>query len=129
MLERFKVPEEDRVYIRPEQMRAATEIVFKNSGLSDEDAGLSTDVLMLSDMRGCETHGVSNMLRRYVEWYDDGLLNPTPNMKIIRESDATATLDADNGLGLHIAPKAMEIAIEKAEKYGMGSVAVSGNNN
>ncbi|MCH7738813.1 MAG: Ldh family oxidoreductase [Chloroflexi bacterium] len=129
MLERFKVPEEDRVYIRPEQMRVATEIVFKNSGLSDEDAGLSTDVLMLSDMRGCETHGVSNMLRRYVEWYDDGLLNPTPNMKIIRESDATATLDADNGLGLHIAPKAMEIAIEKAEKYGMGSVAVSGNNN
>ena len=125
LLERFKVPEEDRIYVQRDRMQAATEAVFKSCGLSDEDAKLSTDVLMLSDMRGCETHGVSNMLRLYAEWYEEGFTNPRPNVRVVRESDATATLDSDMGLGLHVAPKGMEIAIEKAEKFGMGSVAIN----
>ncbi len=124
MLERFKVPEEDRVYVKREDMQYAAETVFKASGLSDEDAKLSTDVLMLSDMRGCETHGVSNMLRRYVDWYDDGTITATPNVRVTRESDATANMDGGMGLGLHVGPKAMELAIEKADKFGMGSVTV-----
>ena len=124
MLERFKVPEEDRVYVRQEKMRAATEAIFSKMGLSDEDAELSADVLMLSDLRGCETHGVSNMLRNYVQLYGDGKLNPRPNVQVLRESATTATLDADHGLGLHTAPRAMEIAIEKADKHGMGAVSV-----
>lgn len=125
MLERFLVPEEDRVYVKQERMRAATETIFLKMGLSREDADLSTDVLMVSDLRGCETHGVSNMLRRYVGMYSDGTLNPRPNVRVVRESDVTATMDSDMGLGLHVAPGAMEIAMEKAEKFGMGSVCVA----
>ncbi len=126
MLERFHVPEADRVYVRQEKMRAATEAVFLKMGLSDQDAALSTDVLMLSDLRGCETHGVSNMLRVYVRLYRAGQMNPRPNLRVTRESAATATMDADGGLGLHTAPKAMELAIEKAEAHGTGAVTVHG---
>ncbi|MFW6175069.1 MAG: Ldh family oxidoreductase [Chloroflexota bacterium] len=124
MLERFKVPEADRVYVQEDRMRSATESVFRKMGLAAKDAALSADVLMTSDLRGCETHGVSNMLRRYVGWYNTGELNPRPNVAVVRESDVTATLDADNGLGLHTAPPAMEIAMEKAERHGMGAVTV-----
>ncbi len=125
MLERFKVPEEDRVYVREERMRDATEKIFLKMGLADDDAKLSADVLMLSDLRGCETHGVSNMLRRYVGQYGSGELNPRPNIRIVRESDTTATLDSDKGLGLHVAPYAMEIAMDKADRFGVGSVTVA----
>jgi len=44
-------------------MRVATEAIFRKMGQSAEDAALSTDGLMLADLRGVETHGVSNMVR------------------------------------------------------------------
>jgi LDH2 family malate/lactate/ureidoglycolate dehydrogenase len=122
VLERFLVPEKDRVYVRQERMRAATEAIFRKMGQSATDAALSTDVLMLADLRGVETHGVSNMVRTYVKWYSEGIVNPRPKMKVLKETSITATLDHDGGLGLHMAQKSMELAIEKAEEHGVGIV-------
>lgn len=124
MLERFLVPDKDRVYVTHDKMHAATEAIFLKMGLSADDARLSADVLMTSDLRGCESHGVSNMLARYVDWYGKGEINPAPDIKVTRESDVTANLDGDEGLGLHVLPKAMEMAIEKARKHGTGTVVV-----
>ncbi|MBI4220545.1 MAG: Ldh family oxidoreductase [Chloroflexi bacterium] len=122
MLERFFVPEKDRVYVKQEKMRSATEAIFLKMGLSKGDAALSTDVLMLSDLCGVETHGVSNMMRAYVKGYNEGSINPRPKLRVLRETSITATLDHDRGLGLHMAPKSMEMAIEKAEQHGIGMV-------
>jgi L-2-hydroxycarboxylate dehydrogenase (NAD+) len=124
MLERFLVPEADRVYIQHDKMHAATKAIFTKMGLSDSDATLSADVLMTSDLRGCESHGVSNMLVNYVERYSQGNMNPRPNIRVTRETDTTANVDGDRGLGLHVLPKAMEMAIEKAKKHGSGTVVV-----
>jgi len=124
MLERFKVPEADRVYVRHESARDATESIFLKMGLSPEDAALATDVLITNDLRGIETHGVSNMLRDYVAKYRAGDLNPRPKVKVERESQTTAVLNGDGGLGLHIAPGAMDIAVEKADEFGLGAVCV-----
>ena len=124
MLKRFLVPENDRVYVKEEAARGATEMIFRKMGMTDEDAALSADVLLTSDLRGCESHGVSNMLRNYVALYGAGRQNPTPNVKVLRESPVSATLDADEGLGIQVGPKAMEMAIEKAETTGIGAVAI-----
>ena len=98
--------------------------LFVAMGLTQEDAELAADVLVVADLRGCESHGVSNMVRRYVEMYADGRLNPRPNIKVVRESTVSATIDADLGIGLHVGSKAMDLAIEKAHSHGIGSVAV-----
>ncbi len=124
MLERFKVPAEDRVYIMPDRIRAVTEAIFLKMGLDDAGARLCTDVLITNDLRGVETHGVSNMLRRYVREYSEGALNPRPETRIVRETHTTATIDGDRALGLHVAPAAMELAIAKAREHGMGAVSV-----
>lgn len=120
MLERFHVSEDEAIRVPEPRARAATEAIFRKMGLTGEDAWLSADVLMHADLLGVDTHGVSNMLRQYVKGYNEGALNPRPNMKIERESAVTATWDADRGNGLHTAPKAMEDAIQRAEKYGAG---------
>ena len=99
MLERFHVPVADRVYVKQEKMRAATETVFRKMGLTEDDATLSADVLMLSDLRGCETHGVSNMLREYVNGYNEGNIIAQPEITTLRESPTTATMDGGGGLG------------------------------
>ncbi|MCH8109414.1 MAG: Ldh family oxidoreductase, partial [Chloroflexi bacterium] len=93
-------------------------------GVPDKDCELAADVLVTSDLRGVDSHGVSNMLRVYVNGYNEGSLNPRPNWRILRETPATANIDSDTGLGIIVVPKAMEIAIEKAKKVGVGMVTI-----
>ena len=78
MLERFKVPEKDRVYVAEGQIRTATEAIFRHCGVSVGEAARSTDVLITNDLRGVESHGVSNMLRHYVADYGTNKLHPPP---------------------------------------------------
>ena len=69
MLERFHVPEKDRVYVKQEKMRAVTEAVLRHSGVSAAGAMASAEVLVTNDLRGVESHGVSNGVRNYVRLY------------------------------------------------------------
>ena len=124
MLERFKLKEQDAVRVREEDLRTTTTALLERVGLSHEDAALATDVLVSADMRGVETHGVSNLLRVYLERLRDGEINPRPDWKIVRESPSTATIDSDRGHGVIITPKAMDIAIAKARETGVGMVSV-----
>ena len=84
MLDRFKVPERDKIYVPVERITAVTENILKASGVSEEGAKNSTAVLIGNDLRGVETHGVSNGLRLYVENYASGNYNAKPNIKIIK---------------------------------------------
>jgi LDH2 family malate/lactate/ureidoglycolate dehydrogenase len=124
LMERFHVPEEIAVRVPEKNLRSTLERMFAKLGLSEEDARLGADVLMASDLRGVETHGVSNILRGYVKGYSDGSLNTRPQMRVVRETASCATVDCDNGLGIIMAPKAMKIAIEKASGTGVGMVTM-----
>ena len=93
--------------------------------MSPRDAALGAEILVATDLRGVETHGVSNMLRSYVQGYTQGDLNPRPDMRVLRESPATAVVDADRGLAVILGPKAMEMAMAKARDVGMGVVTMS----
>ncbi len=124
MLEHFHVPEEDKVMIRREDLFKTTTDIFEAMGMPHDDAELAADGLVTADIRGCETHGVSNMLRAYVQAFSEERINPTPNWKITHETSAVATIDGDKGHGLVICPRAMDIAIEKAKNVGIGAVTI-----
>jgi LDH2 family malate/lactate/ureidoglycolate dehydrogenase len=78
----------------------------------------------MTDLRGVETHGVSNMLRAYVRDYQAGKLDPRPGWRVVRESPATAVIDAERRLGVIVGPKAMRLAVDKARAAGVGVVTV-----
>ena len=101
--------------------------VFESIGCTEVDAQLAADVLVSADARGIDSHGVAR-LAGYVRLYDNGRLNPKPQIRILHESPSTALVDGDRGLGLVVAPKAMEIATEKAAIAGTGWVAVQNSN-
>ena len=109
------------------ELRDFTTNVFKKIGCSDEHAILASDVLIKSDLRGIDSHGVAR-LSGYVRLWEKGRINATPDLKIVHETPTTATVDGDGGLGLVVAPFAMQIAIAKAEKYGSGWVSVKNSN-
>lgn len=101
--------------------------VFKKIGCKDEEAKLATDVLLSADLRGIDSHGLAR-LSGYIRLWEVKRINSTPNIKIIHESPSTAVVDGDGGLGLVVAPKAMEIAIAKAKQCGTGWVSVQHSN-
>src|SRR5713226_6546618 len=124
ILERFKVPEKDQVLVSEAALRATVTQIFEKLGVSPEDAAEAADVLTMTDLRGVETHGVSNMLRAYVRDYKAGKLDPKPGWRIMRQSPGTAVIDAERRLGVIIGPKAMRLAVEKARTVGVGVVTV-----
>ena len=124
MLERFYVQEKDAVLVNADELRATVTFILEKVNVPTEDARLAADVLVTADLRSVETHGVSNMLRKYVAEYNRGGINPRPSWRVIRETPATANIDSDRGLGIIVVPKAMEIAIEKARNTGVGMVTI-----
>src|SRR5216117_2922950 len=124
ILERFKVPAKDQVFVSEAALRRTVTQIFEKLVLSPEDSAEGADVLTMTDLRGVETHGVSNMLRAYVRDYKAGKLNPSPGWRIEREAPATAVIDAEKRLGIIVGPKAMRLAIDKARAVGVGVVTV-----
>jgi L-2-hydroxycarboxylate dehydrogenase (NAD+) len=124
ILERFKVPAKDQVLVSEGALRRTVTQIFEKVGLTPDDAAECADVLTMTDLRGVETHGVSNMLRAYVRDYKAGKLDPRPGWRVVRQSPGTAVIDAERRLGIMVGPKAMRLAIEKARAVGVGVVTV-----
>jgi L-2-hydroxycarboxylate dehydrogenase (NAD+) len=104
-----------------------TNEIFLKIGCSLDDAKLAADVLVSADLRGIDSHGVARLIG-YIRLWDAERINPTPSIKIVHETPSTAVVDGDAGLGLVVAPKAMQIAIDKANKVGTGWVSVKNSN-
>ncbi|MEP2668249.1 MAG: Ldh family oxidoreductase [Cyclobacteriaceae bacterium] len=101
--------------------------IFIKMGCSEAHAQLASDVLLQSDLRGIDSHGVAR-LSGYVRLWEAGRINAKPDIHIVHETPSTAVVDGDKGLGLVVAPRAMHIAIEKAKACGTGWVAVKNSN-
>jgi LDH2 family malate/lactate/ureidoglycolate dehydrogenase len=95
--------------------------------MNKADAQLAAKVLIEADLRGIDSHGVAR-LSGYIRLKDANRAKMNANWKVIHETPSTATIDADGGLGLVVANKAMEIAIKKAKEVGTGWVAIQNSN-
>lgn len=101
--------------------------VFIKMGCSEQDAILATEVLLSADVRGIDSHGIAR-LSGYVRLWEAKRVNAEAQIKILHQTPSTATVDGDSGLGLVVAPKAMQIAIDKAKDVGTGWVSVQNSN-
>jgi LDH2 family malate/lactate/ureidoglycolate dehydrogenase len=110
-----------------QQLYSFTESVFLAMGCSAKHATTATKVLIAADLRGIDSHGVAR-LSGYVRLWEAGRINATPNLSIVHETPSTAVVDGDAGLGLVVAPYAMQIAIDKAKQVGTGWVSVKNSN-
>ncbi|MEJ8843087.1 Ldh family oxidoreductase [Lacibacter sp. H375] len=104
-----------------------TKNVFLSMGCNETDATIATTVLLSADLRGIDSHGVAR-LSGYVRLWEAKRINATPNIKVIHETPSTAVVDGDSGLGLVVAPFAMQVAIDKATNVGSGWVSVQNSN-
>lgn len=110
-----------------QRLKEFSQRVFQYFEVPQADAELASEVLATSDLRGIESHGVAR-LHTYFDMLQLGRINPRPEIRIVRQSPSTATVDGDNGLGLVVGPRANAIAMEKAQEVGTGWVSVCNTN-
>ncbi|MGI6403766.1 MAG: Ldh family oxidoreductase [Oscillospiraceae bacterium] len=107
-----------------ELMESFVKEAFMGYGVPEKDAEICTDVLIESDRRGIESHGVNRFKPIYIDRIKAGIQKPVTEIEILKETATTAVMDANHGMGQVAGYRAMEMAIQKAKKYGMGMVAV-----
>lgn len=120
-----RLPDDRQRFRHPDLLRY-TSAVFERLGMPPHDAAEGAEVLLDADLAGVESHGIAHLPWHpgYAPGFKRGVINPNPVVKIERESSVTATWNADAGLGVLIAKRAMQSAIEKADATGIGMVAV-----
>lgn len=106
---------------------AALEIL-RYVGENEENAQIASEIMVVNDLRGISTHG-TNLLRMIAKRCDAGMLNLPTRVSVASDENATASLDGGDGLGQVAAYRAMNLAIEKSKKYGLGMVTVKNTNN
>ncbi len=97
--------------------------VFIRLKVPKKDAEIIADVLIISDLRGIDSHGIQRC-KMYYDRIKAGIYNPKTKIEIVKNDATTAVINGNCGMGHVIAHKAMKMAIEKAKKYGLGAVAV-----
>ncbi|MDD4876628.1 MAG: Ldh family oxidoreductase [Dehalococcoidales bacterium] len=93
-------------------------------GVPEEDAKITAKMLVASDLRGIDSHGVAHLNMFYARRIKLGIINLHPRPKVFSQASATATIDGDQGLGFVIGHWAMTEAIKRAQKTGAGFITV-----
>jgi len=114
---------ENIIYLDAETLESFMRDVFIGLGVPKDDAHIIAEVLIASDIRGIDTHGIQRC-KMYFDRIKAGIYEVDTNIDIIKDGPTTALWDGNCGMGHVVAYKAMKTAIEKAKKYGLGSVAV-----
>lgn len=100
---------------------------FVKFGFSEEDALKITDVLLLSDLYGIESHGMQRLVR-YHKGIENGLIKVDAKPETVYETPVSAVIDGHDGMGQLISIHAMNMAIEKAKQNGIAIVSVRNSN-
>src|SRR5690348_2518223 len=118
-----QVTVQKQVVVQEPKLKDFCNKVWMKLGVPAQDAMITTDVLVLADLRGIESHGVARLPRYYTD-LKNGWTKPTDQSKIVKETKATALIDGGQSLGQVVGRKGMELAIKKAKETAIGIVSV-----
>lgn len=107
--------------VPPRAMRDFIARAFEAVDMPAQDAADCARLMVEADLTGFDAHGIFR-LKQYIGRIKGAGFNVRPDIKIIRETDSTALVHGDNGMGHLVMQRAAEIAMDKAEKHGIGWV-------
>ncbi|MBR9917131.1 Ldh family oxidoreductase [bacterium] len=113
--------------IKADRIRIFIQRTFEAMGSNSSDAALAAEVLISADLRGIDSHGMSR-LKGYIGLWKQGRINMNPQIKILRSKKSVFSVDGDSGLGLVVAPKVMDMVLERSTEYGSAWASISNSN-
>jgi len=105
------------------QIRQQLMSVLRAWGMSEAHAATTAEMMLETDLRGVDSHGIS-MLPTYDREFRAGRLNMRPVFKTLRDAPAMALIDADASLGHPVSAEAMNLAVDKCRASGVAVVSV-----
>ena len=111
------------VTVSADRLKKISVALFKGTGCSDCEAERTSELLVLANLRGHDSHGVG-LIPGYIEGIKSGSTKLGAKIEVVKETPVTALINGNFGLGQVVATRAMDIAIEKAKKSGVGIVSV-----
>jgi len=117
-----------KYFFQQQDLKDYTIRYFIRWGVPAEDAELAADVLVSSDARGVDSHGMIRLNSYYGSRLRKGLINPLSPITILKETPTTLAMDGGNGLGHPLGIKAMRRCIEKASTIGLAFATVRNSN-
>ena len=111
-----------------EKLTAFITAILVCNDVAAEDASLVARVLVASDLRGIESHGVARLESYYVSRLRAGTMTARPQVETLRETEASLSIDGGNGLGHAVSFRTMERLIQKAKKNGSAFGTVRNSN-
>ncbi len=115
------------ITVSADALRRQISEIYRAWGMAEDDIEITVDNMVEADLRGIDSHG-AGMLPQYDQRRQAGAINPTPDIQVVRDFGAIALIDADHGLGHVPATRAMQLACDKAESFGIGAVTVRNSN-
>ncbi len=113
-----------RPHVVPEAaLRAQVDAILDAWGMPEPARATTVERILYADLRGVDSHGCC-MFPFYETLRGEGRLDPAAAVSVVRDDASTALLDGGGGLGHLPATRAMELAIDKALRSGVGVVAV-----
>lgn len=97
--------------------------IFQAAGVPEDQARILTGHLVEANLVGHDSHGVIH-IPGYVRQLLKGNMQPVGNHKIIRETPVSCVIDANRSIGIVLAYRAMEMAVDRAKEHTLGAVAV-----
>lgn len=109
------------------ELQALAEAAFRGLGIRARDAEDTARILVLGDLFGHATHGVSR-IESYGERLEIGGINKAPLIRVHDAAPAIALVDGDNGLGPVVGMRALQEAMARARHLGVGVALARGSN-
>ena len=114
----------ERVRVPYDELVDFAAAAFADRGVPAGRARVAAEALCHGDLHGFSSHGLTNLSRLYLPLFDDGRVEPDAEPEVVADRGAAVLLDGHRGLGLWLAREAMDLAVERAARYGVGLVSV-----
>ena len=112
------------VHLSMDQHYRIAHRLFSGMGYSDAEAAYAADVLTETDRRGVDTHGIARLPFYYMISKPGGRVNREARLRILRDEPPFLMVDADKGLGVIMAPQAVDLAIQRASVQGICAMGI-----
>ena len=110
-------------YVSFEKLESFMRDALVKVGVPPEDAAVCADVLIESDKRGIDSHGIGRFKHIYIDRIKAGIQKPVTEFEVVRDRLGAAVVDGHDGMGHVIGKRSMQMAIDKAKRHGLGMVA------
>ena len=88
------------------------------ANVPEPDARLTAESLVAANLRGVDTHGITR-LPIYIHRLQQGLVNASPNVRVISDRATTVVVEGDAGLGQVVCDLAITETIDRAREHGL----------